>query len=92
MNQDKILSILKALSEKKRFEILKILSESEKEMCACEILDKFNITQPTLSHDMKILIETEIVESRKDGKWTYYKINKSNLNLFFEQFQKEINK
>ena len=44
--------------------------------CGCKILDKFNITQPTLSHHMKILVNCGIVNDRKEGKWHYYSLNK----------------
>ena len=40
------------------------------------MLDKFNITQPTLSHHMKILVDCGIVNDRKEGKWHYYSLNK----------------
>ena len=42
-----------------------MLSDGEK--CGCKILDKFNITQPTLSHHMKILVDCELVNDRKEG-------------------------
>jgi len=45
------------------------------ELCACVILEKFNITQPTLSHHMKNLCDCGLVNGRKDGKWTYYSLN-----------------
>ncbi|MFV0314416.1 MAG: ArsR/SmtB family transcription factor, partial [Anaerotignum sp.] len=41
------------------------------ELCACKILEKFNFTQPTLSHHMKILSEAKIVTLRREGKNTY---------------------
>lgn len=65
--------IFKALCDENRIKILEILQNGEK--CACKLLDELNVTQPTLSHHMKILCDSGIVESRKDGKWTYYKIS-----------------
>ena len=62
--------ICKALSDTNRLEIVRMLSDGEK--CGCKILDKFNITQPTLSHHMKILVNCGIVNDRKEGKWHYY--------------------
>ena len=55
--------ICKALGDPNRMEIVKMLSDQEK--CGCKLLEKFDITQPTLSHHMKILV----------GKWHYYSIN-----------------
>jgi len=52
------------------------------ELCACKILEEFNITQPTLSYHMKILSESGLIDSRKDGVWMKYTINKDNLKSF----------
>ena len=73
MNESEIALICKALGNENRVQIIKMLTGGE--LCACKILDAFNITQPTLSHHMKILTECNLVNSRKEGKWTYYSIN-----------------
>lgn len=70
--------ILKALSDPNRLKIIDLLSCGEK--CACEILESFNFTQPTLSHHMKVLIDCGVVEARKDGIWNQYKLNLNNTN------------
>ena len=63
----------KALADPNRLMIVDILSCGE--LCACVILEKFNITQPTLSHHMKTLCDCGLVNGRKEGKWTYYSLN-----------------
>ena len=68
-----IVCIFKSLSDENRIRILKLLRDGEK--CACELLEELNITQPTLSHHMKILCDCGIVKSRKEGKWMHYNIN-----------------
>lgn len=65
--------IFKALGDENRIQILKMLQTGEK--CGCELLIDLNITQPTLSHHMKILSSSGIVKSRRDGKWLYYAID-----------------
>ena len=65
--------IFKALSDENRIRILKLLRSGEK--CACALLDNLRITQPTLSHHMKILCDSDIVVGRKEGKWTHYSIS-----------------
>lgn len=70
--------IFKALCDENRVRILKLLCSGEK--CACKILDELNVTQPTLSHHMKILCDSEIVVGRKEGKWMYYSILESGAN------------
>ena len=68
----------KALSDSNRLKIIDLLSCGEK--CACEILNYFKFTQPTLSHHMKVLIECGLVNSRKEGTWNYYSLNSKNTN------------
>lgn len=70
--EKKMASIFKALSDENRIRILKLLRGGEK--CACKLLEELNISQPTLSHHMKILCDAEIVTGRKEGKWTHYSI------------------
>lgn len=73
MNEKKTAVVFKALCDENRVKILKLLCSGEK--CACKLLDELNITQPTLSHHMKILCDSEIVAGRKEGKWMYYSIS-----------------
>ena len=72
--------IIKALSDVNRMMILNNLAGGE--MCACKLLEKFNITQPTLSHHMKILSECKLVNTRKEGKWMHYSLNAEVINKF----------
>lgn len=84
---DKFAKIFKVLSDPKRLEILDLLVSGE--MCACKILERFPITQPTLSHDMKLLCDSGIVAGRKEGKWMYYSLAKegiAELKQFFNQY------
>ena len=62
--------VFKALGDENRIQILKLLHNGEK--CACKLLDALNISQPTLSHHMKILCDAGIVTGRKEGKWVHY--------------------
>ena len=70
--------ILKAISDPKRLRIVDMLSCGE--LCACKILEAFQITQPTLSHDMRVLIEAGIVIDRREGKNIFYALNQNRLN------------
>lgn len=65
--------LFKVLSDPNRLMIVDMLSCGE--LCACVILEKFQITQPTLSHHMKSLCDCGLVNGRKDGKWTHYSLN-----------------
>lgn len=82
MKIEEITKISKALSEPKRIEIIGLTSK--KEMCANHILEKFDITQPTLSHHMKQLTECKLMNVKKDGKQCYYSLNKNTLNEYLK--------
>jgi ArsR family transcriptional regulator len=72
--------LLKAFADTNRLLIIEMLSCGE--ICACKILEKLNITQPTLSHHMKILCDCELASGRKEGKWTYYTLNNKIIDDF----------
>jgi ArsR family transcriptional regulator len=65
--------VFKALGDPKRAMIVDMLSCGE--LCACNILEKFDMSQSTLSHHMKLLRECGLVKAREEGKWTYYSLD-----------------
>lgn len=65
--------VFKAFCDETRLMVLELLQSGEK--CACVLLEKVDVGQSTLSHHMKILVESGIVSARKEGKWTYYSIS-----------------
>ena len=73
MNSIDVALICKALSDSNRLQIVQMLADGEK--CGCKLLEAFSITQPTLSHHMRILCECGLVQARKEGKWQHYSLN-----------------
>lgn len=65
--------VFKAFCDEKRLRILELLHGGEK--CACVLLNQLELGQSGLSYHMKILVESGVVESRQEGKWTHYKIS-----------------
>lgn len=65
--------VFRALGDESRMEILSLLEEQE--MCALELLQCVSIVQSTLSHHMKVLTESGLVNCRRDNKRIYYSIN-----------------
>ena len=68
-----ISKMLKAVSDPKRLRIVDMLSCGE--LCACRLLEAFSVTQPTLSHDMKVLLDAGLVKDRREGKNIYYSLD-----------------
>lgn len=71
--EQEYMRVFRAFTDKSRVRVLEILSKGEQ--CACVLLEDLNISQPTLSHHMKILCDSGIVTSRRVGHWNYYSIN-----------------
>lgn len=67
--------VFKAFCDENRLQILELLRGGEK--CACVLLESLQIGQSTLSHHMKILCDSGIVNSRREGKWTHYSISRA---------------
>jgi len=78
-------AFMKALSDETRLKIFDMLAQGE--LCACKILEEFNITQPTLSYHMKILCDSGLVSGRKDGVWIKYSIKPDSLEAVKEMFE-----
>lgn len=70
MNDRETVRLCKALADENRLKILRLLKSGE--LCACHLLEKLHITQPTLSHHMKLLCDCGLVNYRKEGRWMHY--------------------
>lgn len=78
--------MMKALGDETRAEIFEMIKGGK--LCACKILEKLNITQPTLSHHMKILCDCGLVIAEKDWKWTHYSTDKKALESLVKWLEK----
>ena len=73
---------IKALADENRLAIM--MSLQQKEKCACYLLEELNISQSTLSHHMKLLCDSGLVDYRKDGKWMHYSLSEEGIKAFRE--------
>ncbi len=73
MIREEVAVICKAMSDANRLRIIEMLTRGER--CGCELLEELQVTQPTLSHHMKVLSDCGLVSSYKEGKWHHYSIN-----------------
>lgn len=77
---------VKALADENRLAIMLSLQHGEK--CGCVLIEELNVTQPTLSHHMKILCDSDLVNSRKEGKWMYYSISPEGVASYREMISR----
>lgn len=80
MDYELLSTKLKAISDPKRLKIVDLLSCHQ--LCACELLEHFDITQPSLSHHMKILEKAGVVIVTKKGQWHYYQLREDFVEFF----------
>jgi ArsR family transcriptional regulator len=67
-------AVFKALSDPTRLRILRAISQM-RELCECNIVPTFNLSQPTISYHIKILRAAGLVESERRGQWVYHRVN-----------------
>jgi ArsR family transcriptional regulator, arsenate/arsenite/antimonite-responsive transcriptional repressor len=72
---EQVAPLLKALADPVRLRLLSLVASRESgEACICELNDAFELSQPTISHHMKVLHEARLVDRDKRGVWVYYRI------------------
>ena len=71
---DRIAPLLKALADPVRLRLLSLVASHEGgEACVCDLNDAFDLSQPTISHHLKVLHESGLLEREKRGVWVYYR-------------------
>jgi ArsR family transcriptional regulator, arsenate/arsenite/antimonite-responsive transcriptional repressor len=68
-------SFFKALGDATRLEIVSLLGAAGSPLCACEIEARFALSQPTISHHLRLLREAGVVTSERRGSWVYYALD-----------------
>ena len=66
--------LARGLSDPNRVEILRLIAAQRGPICACDIVEAIDLSQPTVSHHLKILREAGLIEATKQGLWTFYAI------------------
>ena len=67
-----IVALFKALSDPTRFEIFRLIAAQRESICVCHITDRFDVSQPTISHHLKVLREAGLITVSRRGVWAYY--------------------
>ena len=69
---ERMAAIAKALGDPIRLQLVDVLRKHAGRVCVCELVPLFDVSQPTLSHHLKVLREAGIVDSERRGLWAYY--------------------
>ena len=83
-----LLPYFKALCEENRINIVCLLLE--REHCVCELIDKLDLSQSTVSHHLKILKQAGLLNERRRGTWNYYSLNKSGFKQYARALEEKL--
>ena len=68
-------ALFRVLSEPARLQMLSLIAaQPNQEVCACELVDSLGLSQPTISHHLKVMYEAGLLEKERRGTWIYYRI------------------
>jgi ArsR family transcriptional regulator len=69
---ERVAQIAKALADPVRVQLVDVLQKHAGKVCVCELVPLFDLSQPTVSHHLKVLRDAGLVESERRGLWAYY--------------------
>ena len=73
---ERIAPLVKAIADPVRLRLLSLVaSHADGEACVCDLNDAFDLSQPTISHHLKLLHEAGLLDREKRGVWVYYRVN-----------------
>jgi ArsR family transcriptional regulator len=80
---ERIAPLVKALADPVRLRLLSLVaSHADGEACVCDLNDAFDLSQPTISHHLKVLHDVGLLDREKRGVWVYYRLNAAALRDF----------
>src|SRR5581483_2034725 len=71
-DRDALVAVFRALGEPTRLEIMRLIAAQPAPVCVCDIVERFPLQQPTISHHLKVLREAGLVTVSRRGVWAYY--------------------
>ena len=76
---DRIAGLMKALSDPVRLRLISMIAAAE-ELCVCDLMAPFDVSQPTISHHLKVLRSAGLVDCERRGTWVYYRAEREALD------------
>ena len=80
-NRERLVAMFKALADPTRFDVFRLVAAQDAPICACDVVDRFQVSQPTISHHMKVLRDAGLVTVSRRGVWAYYAADARGLAL-----------
>ena len=77
--RERLVAGFRALGDPSRLEIFRLIASRTEPICACDVVARFELSQPTISHHLKVLREAGLVTVSRRGVWAYYAVDPSGL-------------
>jgi ArsR family transcriptional regulator len=79
---DRLASALRVLADPARLRVVSLIASSEGgETCVCELVDQLDLSQPTVSHHLRVLLDAGLLERERRGRWAFYRLRPEPLEL-----------
>ena len=79
--RERLAAAFKALADPTRLEVFRLIAAQEAPVCACDVVDRFEVSQPTVSHHLRVLREAGLITVSRRGVWAYYAADPRGLDL-----------
>lgn len=79
--RDRLVSVFRALGDPTRLDVYRLIAAQPDPICVCDIVERFDVSQPTVSHHLKILREAGLVTVSRRGVWAYYAAEPAGLDV-----------
>jgi ArsR family transcriptional regulator len=79
--RDRLVAVYRALGDPTRLEVFRLIAAQSTPLCVCDIVDRFALSQPTISHHLKALRDAGLVTVSRRGVWAYYAVDPAGLAL-----------
>lgn len=79
--RERLVRVLKALADATRLEVFQLIAAQPEPICVCDIVAHFDVSQPTISHHLKVLRDAGLVTAKRRGVWAYYAVRHEELAL-----------
>ena len=79
--RERLVGGFKALADPTRLDVFRLIAAQDAPICACDVVDRFDVSQPTISHHLKVLREAGLITVSRRGVWAYYAADPRGLAL-----------
>jgi ArsR family transcriptional regulator len=80
-DRDRLVAVFRALGDPTRLDVYRLIAAQPEPLCVCDIVARFEVSQPTISHHLRILREAGLVTVSRRGVWAYYAATPAGLEM-----------